>query len=79
MAIFQSVLNLPAVVLTQLVTCAAGCDVHTVQPADVYRARILKHLVEAEKSTFRGELSFQRSECTSGLTTFCAASKDYFV
>ncbi len=32
------------------------------------RARILKHLVEAEKSTFQGELSFQRSECTAGLT-----------
>ncbi len=31
-------------------------------------ARILKHLLEAEKSTFRGELSFQRSECTAGLT-----------
>ncbi len=30
--------------------------------------------MEAEKSTFRGELSFQRSECTTGLTTFCAAS-----
>ncbi len=38
------------------------------------RARILEHLLEAEKSTFRGELSFQRSECTAGLTvatTFC--------
>ncbi len=38
------------------------------------RARILKHLLEAEKSTFRGELSFQRSECTAGLTVatiFC--------
>ncbi len=32
------------------------------------RARILKHLLEAEKSTFQGELSFQRSECTAGLT-----------
>jgi hypothetical protein len=34
----------------------------------------------AEKSTFRGELSFQRSECTAGLTlatTFCAAYKDF--
>ncbi len=32
------------------------------------------------KSTFRGELSFQRSECTAGLTlttTFCAAYKDF--
>jgi hypothetical protein len=45
-------------------------------------ARILKHSVEAEKSTFQGELSFQRWECTAGLTlsaTFCAASKDYLV
>jgi hypothetical protein len=33
-----------------------------------HRARILKHLVEAEKSTFRGELPFQRSERTAGLT-----------
>jgi hypothetical protein len=32
------------------------------------RARILKHLVEAEKLTFQGELSFQRSKCTAGLT-----------
>jgi hypothetical protein len=31
-------------------------------------ARILKHSVEAEKSTFQGELAFQRSECTAGLT-----------
>jgi hypothetical protein len=31
------------------------------------RARILKHLLEAEKSTFREELSFQRSESTTGL------------
>ncbi len=29
-------------------------------------ARILEHLVEAEKSTFRGELSFQRSKWTQG-------------
>jgi hypothetical protein len=46
------------------------------------RAQILKHPMEAEKSTFQGELSFQRSECTAVLTvatTFCAASKDYFV
>ncbi len=33
-----------------------------------HRARILKHLLEAEKSTFQGVLSFQRSECTAGLT-----------
>ncbi len=30
------------------------------------RARILKHLLEAGKSTFRKELSFQRSESTTG-------------
>ncbi len=30
------------------------------------RARILKHLLEAGKSTFRNELSFQRSESTTG-------------
>ncbi len=29
--------------------------------------RILKHLLEAEKSTFRIKLSFQRSESTTGL------------
>ncbi len=34
----------------------------------VFRARILKHSMEAEKSTFRGEPSFQRSECTAGFT-----------
>jgi hypothetical protein len=32
------------------------------------RARILNHLLEAEKLTFRGKLSFQRLECTAGLT-----------
>jgi hypothetical protein len=32
-----------------------------------YKARILKHLLEAEKSTFRIELFFQRSESTKGL------------
>jgi hypothetical protein len=45
------------------------------------RGRILKHLVEAEKSTFLGELSFERSECTAGrtvATTFCVDFKDYF-
>jgi hypothetical protein len=31
------------------------------------RARILKHLLEAEKSTFRIELYFQGSESTTGL------------
>ncbi len=30
------------------------------------RARILKHLLEAEKTTFREEPSFQRSESTTG-------------
>jgi hypothetical protein len=30
-------------------------------------ARILKHLLESEKSTFGKELSFQRSESTTGL------------
>jgi hypothetical protein len=30
------------------------------------RARILKHLLEAEKSTFQEELPFQRSESTTG-------------
>ncbi len=45
------------------------------------RARILKHIVEAEKSTFQRELSFQRSECTAGLTVatvFCVDFKDDF-
>ncbi len=48
----------------------------------VTRARILKHLVEAEKLTFRGELPFQRSECTAGRTVatiFCVDCTDYFV
>jgi hypothetical protein len=31
------------------------------------RARSLKHLLEAEKSNFREDQSFQRSECTAGL------------
>jgi hypothetical protein len=31
---------------------------------ELSRARILKHLVKAEKPTFQGKLSFQRSECT---------------
>ncbi len=46
------------------------------------RARILKHLMEAEKSTFQGELSFQRSWCTSGLTVatiFVVCFKYYFM
>jgi hypothetical protein len=40
-----------------------------------YRARIFKHLMDAEKSTFRRELSFQRSKSKAGLTVatiFCA-------
>ncbi len=47
----------------------------------VYRARILKHLLEAEKSTFREELSFQRSESTTGLlqgTVFVSDRKILF-
>jgi hypothetical protein len=36
--------------------------------------RILKHLAEAEKSTFHGELSFKRSEGTAGLTV---ATREY--
>ncbi len=43
-------------------------------------ALILKHLVEAEKLTFPGELSFQRSESTAGLTVaaiFCVDCTDY--
>jgi hypothetical protein len=43
--------------------------VHRVSQILLYfdiRARILKHLLEAEKSTFRKELSFQRSEGTTG-------------
>jgi predicted metal-binding protein len=33
----------------------------------LFRARILRHLLEAEKSTFREGPSFQRSESTAGL------------
>jgi hypothetical protein len=33
-------------------------------------ARINKHLLEAEKSTFQEELSFQRSESTTGNNFF---------
>jgi hypothetical protein len=40
--------------------------VHCLQ--NLAKAQILKHLVETEKSTFQGELSFQRSESTAGLT-----------
>jgi hypothetical protein len=45
-------------------------------------ARILKHLLEPEKSTFRKELSFQRLESTIGLlqaTVFDYDRKDYFL
>ncbi len=48
----------------------------------VTRARILKHLLEAEKSTFREELSFQRSESTIGLlqaAVFVYDRKDSFL
>ncbi len=48
----------------------------------MYRARILKHSMEAEKSTFHGELSFQRSECTAGFTVakiFVLCFKHFFV
>jgi hypothetical protein len=31
-----------------------------------FKARILKHLLEAEKSTSREKLSFQKSESTTG-------------
>jgi hypothetical protein len=47
-----------------------------------FRARILKHLLEAEKSAFREELSFQRSESTIGLfqaTVFVYDRKDSFL
>jgi hypothetical protein len=43
-----------------------------------YWARILKHLLEAEKSTFWGELSFQRSECTAELTVATILCVLYF-
>jgi hypothetical protein len=33
---------------------------------DIYLSPNIKHLLEAEKSTFREELSFQRSESTTG-------------
>jgi hypothetical protein len=33
------------------------CTVQCTLPL-LFRARVLKHLLEAEKSTFRGELSF---------------------
>jgi hypothetical protein len=45
-------------------------------------ARILKHWMEAEKSTFRGELSFHRSECTVRFTVatiFVVCFKDLFL
>jgi hypothetical protein len=54
----------------------AGCQacfdslfrVTNVKRSDASWARILKHLMEAEKPTFHGKLFFQRSECTAGLT-----------
>ncbi len=51
-------------------------------PNGATRARILKHLLEAEKSTFRGEPSFERSECTAELsvaTFFVLYLKDFSV
>jgi hypothetical protein len=39
------------------------------------RALILKHFMEAEKSTFRGELSFQRSAGFTVATIFCFVLK----
>jgi hypothetical protein len=48
-------------------TLKAGGGIFSLTSSSVHcmksspRARILKHLLEAEKSTFRGELSFQRS------------------
>ncbi len=42
-------------------------------------ARILKHLMEAEKSTLRGELSFQRLKCTAGLKFFVFCFENCFV
>jgi hypothetical protein len=49
-----------------------GCWVLWIEESPVGKmnktgVRILKHLLEAEKSTFRIELSFQRSESTTGL------------
>jgi hypothetical protein len=41
-------------------------------------AQILKHLLEAEKSTFRGELTFQRLESTAGLTVATILCVLYF-
>jgi hypothetical protein len=45
-----------------------GGEGHQLLMSNIYRVRILKHSMEAEKSTFEGELSFHRSECTAGLT-----------
>ncbi len=64
---------------TELLVCTTWCT-HRITMR--IWARILKHSMRAVKSTFRGELSFQRSECTAGLTvatSFCAAYKDCFV
>jgi hypothetical protein len=40
---------------------------HTFSPAVISKMFKIR-AVEAEKSTFRRELSFQRSECTAGFT-----------
>ncbi len=52
---------------------------HKLRAPNRNRAQILKHLVEAEKSTFQGELSFQRSECTAVARIICVDYKQYFV
>ncbi len=47
-------------------------------PGMMLRARTLRDLLEAEKSIFRGELSFQTSECTAELTVATIVSVLYF-
>ncbi len=49
--------------------CTVCTDVGNMEQK--YGARILKYLVEAEKLTFRGELSFQRSAGLTVATIFC--------
>ncbi len=53
-----------------------------ISPHLTTRALILKHLLEAEKLTFQEELSFQRSESTTGLnqvTAFVCCWKNSYV
>ncbi len=52
---------------TQPADISTGVSPFSRVRVNLFRARILKHLLEAEKSTFREELSFQRSESTIGL------------